>query len=282
MSSRGGSHAVTIVTVCYNDLERLRRTAASVNASRRYVDVEHLIVDGGSADGTCPWLETWTSEGTGRRFISEPDRGIFDAMNKGAKLVGSGYIMFLNAGDLLADGGALQRFLSTVSDKDASWGYGVASIVDAEGNALRPSVGRIPYSRRRHRYGFAAICHQAVLMKKDLFEKLGGFQHDKYGLASDYAMLLRAAELSPPITWAELLVSYESGGVSETDVYRQLWRRHRARRGLVGALPVAVDAVWTTLQCVRVMAGALLRTALPRIGLTRVMGRDLQRIEANR
>tara|TARA_Y100000815_G_scaffold266890_1_gene285640 strand:+ start:2573 stop:3421 length:849 start_codon:yes stop_codon:yes gene_type:complete len=272
----------SIVTVCYNDLERLRRTTASVDACRDQVQIEHIIVDGGSDDGTRAWGDRWAEQGSGRRFISERDDGIFDAMNKGVGLVEAEFILFLNAGDVLADPQALTAGLAKVVERHAQWGYGVAQIVDSAGVVVRPNVGRVPYSRWHHLYGFATICHQAVLMRGDFIGQLGGFQFAKFGWASDYALLIRAASHSDPVTWRETTVCYESGGVSEKDVYRQLWRRHRARRGVPGALPSAIDAGWTALQCLRVGAGAILRMTLPRLGLTRVMGRDLARIEANR
>ena len=273
---------VTVVTVCFNDLARLPHTIESVVDQRLPQALEHIVIDGDSDDGTKGWATQWASAGPRRRFVSEPDVGIFDAMNKGLRLASGRYVVYLNAGDAFVSAGALDTAVRHLVKGGAAWGYGLARIVDAHGLSVRPDIGTIPYSRRNHLYGLTTICHQAVLMEREMLVRLGGFDHGRFGLASDYALLLRAAGHESPVTWPHAMVTYEIGGASETDIYRQLWRRHRARAGCSGSAPPWVDALWTMGQIARVASGKVARRLLVRLGIRRLRGRDLVALEGLR
>ena len=94
------SPSISVVTVCFNAEGTIADTIASVER-QRFVQREHLIIDGGSRDGT---VATAQAAGVGRiRIVSEPDRGIYDAMNKGIRLAGNGVVGFLNADDMYHD-----------------------------------------------------------------------------------------------------------------------------------------------------------------------------------
>lgn len=89
---------MSIVTVCRNDLQGLQSTADSISWALSDRSIEWIVVDGGSTDGTPDWLEL--APGKNTKWVSEPDDGIYDAMNKGVDLAGGRLIWFLNAGDL--------------------------------------------------------------------------------------------------------------------------------------------------------------------------------------
>lgn len=273
---------LSVVTVTWNDLDRLKRTCASVEGQVVDFRFEHLIIDANSTDGSIKWGREWQASDQGRKFISEPDDGIFDGMNKGISYTQGDYVVFLNAGDTLADSGSLQRYVDGVSPRGAKWGFGAARIVDRDGFPVRPPVGGKRYSQFGHRYGFAKVCHQAVIMEVDFLKELGGFEFQQYGFASDYALLIRAGMASRPNCWDSTEVNYEAGGISETDVYRQLWRRSRARRRVIhkSAISKSADFVWTILQTARVFAGHVARVALPAVGVSRAMGRDIVKLNA--
>lgn len=242
---------LSVVTVCWNDLANVKRTVESLKRQSTRHDWEHVLIDGASSDGTAEWYGSATCN-FAHRFVSEPDNGIFDAMNKALDVIKGDYVVYLNAGDRYADDGAVARILSRLK-ADPIWGYGRARVVNAEGRNVRPQVGRIPYSRMQHLLGRATICHQAVVMRADFLRSLGGFDLCM-GAAADYHLLVKAANYVTPITWAEVDVEYLAGGVSDTGIYRSLWDRHRAR---VDALALKksvafLDSTWTALQVVRI------------------------------
>ncbi|MEY4488264.1 MAG: hypothetical protein RIQ79_772, partial [Verrucomicrobiota bacterium] len=106
---------VSVVTVCRNAGARLDATSASVAAQGR-ADCEWLVIDGASTDDTVPRAEHWRGRIAGPvRIVSEPDGGIYDAMNKGLRLARGEWVLFLNAGDGFADGDSLARLLEVAT-----------------------------------------------------------------------------------------------------------------------------------------------------------------------
>lgn len=262
----GSPVTLSIVTVCWNDLSNVQRTVESLECQVETTGWEHVLVDGASKDGTADWYRQ-----AGFKFphclLSEPDNGIFDAMNKSLDIVNGDYVVFMNAGDRFADNAAVGRILARLSTKPA-WGYGIARIVDIEGNRVRPQVGKIPYSRTMHLLGAAKICHQAVVMRVDLINRLGRFDL-RMGNAADYHMLVKAAAIEPPATWADINVDYLAGGISAVENHEQLWRRHRARVDALEMKPAAarLDRAWTALQLARVRATTYIKPVLEPIYL---------------
>lgn len=171
---------ITIVTATYNALDGLRRTVESVAAQDQH-GVQHVIVDGGSTDGTRAYLE---SLGDAVVWISEPDEGIADAMNKGVGLAGGDYILFLHAED---------EFLSTSSLAKAAAAMGDADVVSFD---VRVTMGDEAIIYRTAGFGpmlefFMTVPHQGAFCRKTLFERIGGFD-PKIRVAMDYDFMLRA------------------------------------------------------------------------------------------
>lgn len=238
---------LSIVTVCWNDLANVQRTMDSLVRQTERDGWEHVLVDGASSDGTAEWYRS-----VGFDFphcvISEPDNGIFDAMNKSLDVVKGDYVVFMNAGDRYSDEGAVGRVLRRI-ETEPVWGYSRARVVDSAGRKVRPQVGRIPYSRVRHLLGFATICHQAVMMRVDLIRDLDGFSQ-RMGPSGDYHLLIRAASHSTPVTWKNVDVDYLAGGVSDETILDGIWDRHRARVDALGLKRIGtrLDAAWTASQ----------------------------------
>lgn len=241
---------LTLITITFRDRDGLIGTCQSIFKQQLSVgQFEHIVVDGGSKDGSVEWyLENRPKAGQFAIF-SERDEGIYDAMNKGVALASGDFVCFLNAGDVFHDDSALDYIASMLGGGGADWAYGRANVVDKHGKHVRPAVGIVPYSLHRHLLGRAVICHQAVWMRRSLLEELGGFD-ESFGAAADYHALLRAAAISVPQAWDRVLVDYLAGGVSDADVYRQLFRRHRARVDAMryGKFTAALDWCWTVCQ----------------------------------
>ena len=242
----GAKPAITIVTITRNNLEGLRRTFASL-AAQEFRDVQHVVVDGASTDGSVEWLrENRAFDDT--VVVSEPDRGVYDAMNKGARLATGRLINFLNAGDRFADPEVLSRVEASQSESGWAWGFGLARVVNSAGNSIRP-VRALEYSRRRHALGLISIPHQATFMTTELFRTLGGF-NDRFRIAADTDMLVRAGAVCQPALWGSVDVEYLAGGVSDRRVFEQIYQKHRIRQAIPGAAlhPRVVDLVWTACQ----------------------------------
>lgn len=264
---------ISIVTVCYQDMSSVVKTCASIAAQLDVESVEHLLIDGGSSDGTQSWYDQ-NRPLHDSVLISEPDKGIFDAMNKGIAHAQGQYVGFLNAGDTFSDHLALKRIAAGLKDGSCEWMYSRANVVDTSGRQVRNVVGRVPYSKIIHALGFATICHQTVYMKRSFLQDLGGFDL-RFETAADYHLLLRAGRQANPTTRPDLDVLYEAGGVSDVDVYRQLFRRHRARVSALQLGPVGrtADTAWTVLQVVVVRLRKLLKPLLRKSGVKRFLGK---------
>ncbi len=170
----------SIVTITFNAAAVLERTLDSV-LTQTWPHVEHLIVDGASTDGTVAMAERYrqrsAKEAPGHEVtvLSEPDRGLYDAMNKGLALATGDYVLFLNAGDSLPGNGTLELVAGRVKalgDDKALWPavlYGDTNIVDGDGRYLRPRHLSAPchLSWRSFRRGMV-VCHQAFYARLDI------------------------------------------------------------------------------------------------------------------
>lgn len=252
---------LSIVTVCWNDLANVKRTIDSLQRQTERDGWEHILVDGGSSDSTADWYRSAGFEFP-HRVVSEPDDGIFDAMNKSLDVAKGEYIVFMNAGDRYADCEAIARALKRI-ESNPTWGYSKARVVDSAGSKVRPQIGKIPYSRKRHLFGIANLCHQTVIMRSEFLRDMGGFDL-RMGNAADYHLLIKAASRVPPSTWPDVDVDYLVGGVSDTGIYHQLWLGHRCRVDALGVNRFAaqLDKAWTACQIGYIRVRKALKPAL--------------------
>ncbi len=122
----------SIITVCYQAAEALQCTLISVQ-SQDFSDYEHLVIDGGSQDGTLEYLKA--QKAPQLKWISEPDKGLYDAMNKGLAAAKGQFVWFVNAGDLIEDRDVLSRLAKLVTPETDIL-YGDVLMVSPEGNVL--------------------------------------------------------------------------------------------------------------------------------------------------
>lgn len=153
---------VTVVTVCYNAGTMLSKTMESVG-QQSYPNLEYIIVDGGSTDGTQEILRDY--KGKLDKFISETDNGIYDAMNKGVQLSSGAWIIFMNAGDTFYDRDTIANIFSDPIPEEVKVVYGDVAKPDSEGSL---SIKRAQQPHNSHRMFF---CHQsAFARRKSLIE----------------------------------------------------------------------------------------------------------------
>ena len=191
----------TVVTITYNAETVLQRTLQSV-LRQTYGGVEHLIIDGASKDGTLQMAEDYKrlsdQSELGHKVIikSEPDKGIYDAMNKGLTQASGDYIVFMNAGDCFLQDDTLEqvvhrcRLMESPSDELPAVLYGLTDIVDGEGKFLYHRRLQPPahLSWRSFRQGML-VCHQAFYARTDIAKNL---QYDtRYRFSADVDWCIR-------------------------------------------------------------------------------------------
>lgn len=227
---------LSIVTVTYNSAPTIGDTLKSV-AAQIHPDIEHIVVDGASTDDT---LAIVRRDGPHvARVVCEPDRGIYDAMNKGLALASGDFVGFLNADDMLAGHGVVAALAQAASspDIDAVCGDLVYVRQDQPDQIVRYwRCGA--FSPARLRFGWMPP-HPTFYVRRSLLNQVGGFDTG-LRIAADYDFMLRC--LSRPGMQVgyvpEVLVKMRMGGASNRSL-RAMWRKSREdlqalRRSQVG------------------------------------------------
>lgn len=174
---------LTVITVCYNAFNGLKQTTESVLAAKKRnagVTVEHLVVDGGSTDGTPEWLRQMVADGCIEAYVSEPDRGIYDAMNKGINMARGKVLFFLNAGDTFTEQ-PLQPCLAPILD-------GRTAHVAARARLTEEKTGRVIGRTSYHphaTYIVTPCCHQAYYATAELYRRSGGYAARDFRCCAD-------------------------------------------------------------------------------------------------
>ena len=182
---------VTVVTAVYKLVEDgredvFRQCMNSVEAQSG-VRVEHIIVDGGSVDGTKELIVECAGGRDNVTLISEPDNGIYDAMNKGLRMANGRYIAFLNSDDYYHDSNGLGEVVKALDSSKADFSYASAVILNLDGTKSTTS----PHVRPdlRNLLKGMPFSHQSVIVRTDLMKKMGGFSAD-YPRSADYAFVM--------------------------------------------------------------------------------------------
>jgi glycosyltransferase involved in cell wall biosynthesis len=213
----------TIVTPCLNAAATLPATLASVREQRYGGDVEHLVVDGGSVDGTLDILAAAPSV----RYVSEPDRGLSDAVNKGIRMASGDVVGWLNADDLYLPG-ALERVGAALAERpDALWATGPCLIIDGEGREIRRFVTRYKsillrrYSYRMHLVQ-NFVASPSTFIRREAFDRVGALD-ERFRYSMDYDLWLRLGRVAPPLVLDRPLAAFRmaEGSLSMTGFERQ-------------------------------------------------------------
>lgn len=176
---------ISIITVAFNAQNTIERCINSL-LQQRFKNTQYIIIDGGSTDDTVAIIEKYSANVD--IFISEPDNGIYDAMNKGIALATGDVIGTINADDFFADDDVLDNIAKVFSEQDTLILYGDLDYIDPSDKVIRKwRSGK--YSRGMFNWGWMPP-HPTFYCKKSLFDKLGVYKLD-YGSAGDYELMLR-------------------------------------------------------------------------------------------
>jgi len=216
---------VSIITICLNSGKYMESTIQNVR-SQTYGNIEYVVIDGGSRDNTQEILKAHDKKID--YWISEPDKGISDAFNKGVRASTGDIIAFLNSQDYYYHNEVVARAVQLFSEHpESSIVYGKTCYVPEHSHEIVGVMG-IPFTRDGMRKR-SIMPHQSVFVKRSVFERYGLYKLD-YRYAMDYEHLLRSTETEHPYFTDEIWAVMRLGGISDTDkiaVSRELFRAQR-------------------------------------------------------
>ena len=195
---------LSIVTVCRNCADALRTTIESV-ARQDYTDIEYVVIDGASTDETADIVRTNPAIDI---RLSEPDRGIYDAMNKGARLATGEWIIFMNAGDRFATPDTASRLMQSIAEGD--------DVVYGSVIKLAPDGTPVTYPAAKPRNSHRMIfCHQSVMCRRELLLK---YPFDiRHRLSADFKFFKTLMRAGAQFHRTDIPVAiFDTGGVSNT------------------------------------------------------------------
>jgi glycosyltransferase involved in cell wall biosynthesis len=172
---------LSIITICYNDLEGLKKTVDSVK-SQDFKNFEYIIVDGGSVDGSSDYIKANSPLFT--KWVSEKDNGIYDAQNKGWRMASGEYCLFLNAGDYLTDNRVLSAVFANANQAEIIYGD---ILVDNGSDPLYRLGQHDPFTFEDLIY--TTLFHPAAFIKRNLLEGRNGYD-ESFRIVADYDFFL--------------------------------------------------------------------------------------------
>ena len=244
---------ISIITITYNAARSLPRTLDSV-ASQTYPHVEHLIVDGASSDDTLSIAQRYQASSRHDVVVqSEPDGGLYDAMNKGLHKATGDYLVFLNAGDTLPRPDTLEVVAAHAALRPAVI-YGDTDIVDSEGHFLRHRRLRPPrqLSWRSFRQGML-VCHQAFYVRTDIAQTVDYDLSYRHSADVDWCIRVMkeaARQQLPLVNTHTVLALFEDGGDTTQHHRDSLWERFDVMRRHYGLVTTLAMHAWFVLRAV--------------------------------
>ncbi|MDR2646196.1 MAG: glycosyltransferase [Holosporaceae bacterium] len=220
---------VTVITVVYNLIasgrEKFFRQCLESVRNQTYPNVEHIVIDGASTDGTLELLEEYKC----KKYItyySEPDKGVYDAMNKGIQRSTGKYVNFLNSDDYFCNNAGLERSVELLEKAGAVFSHSEVYNCNANGEKLH-----ILQSRVEEFFFRMPFCHQGILMRRDIIVSEGMFNID-FKIASDYDLLVRVIlKGGCAVSVKEIFVVFRGEGLSSNTrqaniEYTRIWEKY--------------------------------------------------------
>ena len=237
---------ISIITVCFNSAKTIRQTIESV-LNQTYTNIEYILIDGKSTDNTVAIIQEYAplfaAKGIAYRWVSEPDNGIYDAMNKGIKLATGEWIGIINSDDYFVSNVVFNDLSQLMSTNSFDAFYSDLCYIDSNGNIQRYWKSGI-YNSKSFNFGWMPP-HPTFVVKRSVYEKYGNFRLD-LGSSADYELMLRfllkhgiRAKWLPKIT-----IYMRIGGISNQSLNNRMKANDNDRKAwLVNQLKPA----WYTL-----------------------------------
>lgn len=233
----------SIITVTYNASRWLEKTLLSV-LSQTYPGIEYILIDGGSTDGTTDIIRQYASGIS--YWTSEPDNGLYDAMNKGLRRATGEYVWFLNAGDTFYTADTVQQIVSRLKKKRPDVIYGETSLVDAAGRniGLRRLKAPKKLGWKSFRMGML-VCHQSFVVRREI----APFYDTDYRLASDFDWCIRCLKKASFVyNTRQVLSCFLEDGLSSVHRKEALKERYRIMCRYYGTVPTVLRHMWFAVR----------------------------------
>jgi glycosyltransferase involved in cell wall biosynthesis len=234
--------AITIITVCRNAARTLQSTIDSV-VSQSYRNVEYIIIDGASTDDTMAIVDRQRS--TFARVISEADRGIYDAMNKGLRHATGDLVGYIMADDQYLPG-ALRRVADAWRlDRAADLIVGATRVKNARTGSQ--SIGRPVYRTAKSGHPYASVPHPSAFVARESYAKYGNYD-TTFSISADAELFFRFASCGARLVeLPDVLAEFNSGGVSSRNEFAPIREHFRVRRRYGPIVPAAADLIRNTI-----------------------------------
>ena len=213
---------ISVITVVLNDKIGLERTIASIQRQKSLA-IEHLIIDGGSTDGSSELAFQFSSVSV----ASKPDGGIYPAMHRGAKYATGEFIIFCNAGDALFGDEYLSAAVTQLRKQKALWGFGpIIEYTERKTFAWVPAPTKLGVKEIISRKIFVPF--PSFVIERKLYLDLGGLT-DQFKIAGDFELICKAANYAVPAIFREPIALFAAGGISYVKADKA-WREEIAIR----------------------------------------------------
>ena len=237
---------ISVITVTFNAASTLERKFKSVK-EQTYPHLVHVIVDGKSKDNTVALIQQFAHERM--IWLSEPDKGLYDAMNKAASMASGDYLCFLNAGDTFHTSNSIEKMMSSLEEgKEPDIIYGETAIVDNHGVFLHMRRLSAPekLSWKSFKQGML-VCHQAFIVKRELFEP-----YDlSYRFSADFDWCIRMMKKAEYLHNSHLtLINYLNEGMTTSNRTSSLKERYCIMVKYYGQLSTLLHHIWFVIRVV--------------------------------
>ena len=208
---------ISIITITFNAETTLARTLNSV-FTQSHKNIEHIIIDGKSSDKTLEICNTFPHVS---KIISEQDKGVYDAFNKGLKLASGDVVGFLNADDVFFDENSVQEIEKVFSENKTDIVYGDLDYINENGKVIRNWISR-PYEKGLIKKAWMPA-HPTFYCRKVIYDRLGGY-NDSFKIAGDFELCLRFLEVNQISSYYlnKKLVKMLIGGISNSGLKSKL------------------------------------------------------------
>jgi glycosyltransferase involved in cell wall biosynthesis len=244
------SAKISIITITFQAEAYIQRTLDSVHAQGNRDQFEYIIIDGNSQDRTLSLIQNASIKPD--VLISENDKGIYDAMNKGLQVVNGEYVLFLNAGDTFASKNTLENILKAL-DKNPDILVGDAMFVDMRGveiglrSVVTPHQIPAKLTWKSFKKGMV-ICHQSFIVKRDIAPRF----NLEYQLSSDIDWEIKCLKLSQKtIQLPDPICRYLMGGASVQNLKKSWKERFHVMQSHFGFIPTLFSHGWIVLRGAR-------------------------------
>lgn len=209
---------ISIITITYNSAKTVQRALASVQ-EQTYPDIEHIIVDGASTDGTKEIIEAYAKKHQNVRWKSEKDSGIYDALNKGIGMASGDVIGFLHSDDKLYSPDSIGQIAAAFLTSETDVVYGDLQYCNGQRVVRRWKSN--DFHPRALKYGWMPP-HPTVYVRSKVYQEVGLYD-DLFHISADYDMILRIFTAGYQTRYIpEVLVSMETGGASNRNAKARL------------------------------------------------------------